>query len=240
MGKKLTEVETQVRQIIGDLGETNFEVARIDEAILFAQDLVMRQKGFNVKSRLYTIGAYPTGTLPPEFLQVKRVLVVDGPWDFTPGGTPPVTNADTDDTDDTVIRVLDESSTQLEDAANERWRDQRVNYMPRRWVLLGSSQFSIVPPVLPTNADPAASNYCVRVHYVKKSTFPDINTDGILWIDPSIPDYYQEALRYAAVAYLMEHDTDQKSVALKAEMMKSFEFHMAAGPDNLGVKDQDA
>ncbi len=143
--------------------------------------------------------------------------------------------ADTPDVNDVVVRVLDESSIEYEDAVNERWRDTRATFMPRRYVRVGNQQFVTVPPAVATSYTiPALS---VRLHYIKMAVPMVLETDTV---DPSIPDYYQDAIRYAAMAYLIEKDTDLKSLQLKAEMMKSFDFHMSGGVGKLAQGETDA
>ncbi len=146
-----------------------------------------------------------------------------------------VLGADSSDVNDVVLRVLDESTMAYEDSANELWRNQRASFVPRRWTLIANQQFTVVPPSLPTKW--TLPNTYVRVHYIKKAVPVALPADPM---DPSIPDYYQEAIRYAAVAYLMEKDTDLKSMQLKGEMMKSFEYHMAGGVPPLAVTEQDS
>jgi hypothetical protein len=148
---------------------------------------------------------------------------------------------DTTDVNDTVLRVLDESSMSFEDSNNELWRSRRTAFPPKRWVMTGNQQFCIVPPILPTVlpgswgvSDP--TTVYVRLHYVKRAT-PVVNLSDP--IDTAIPDYYQEALRYVAVAYLMETDTDLKSIQIKKEMMESFAAHMASGPEKLATGEVD-
>jgi len=148
---------------------------------------------------------------------------------------------DSSDVNDTVLRVLDESTMAFEDGNNEFWRTQRAKFPPKRWVMTGDQQFSTVPVTLPTTLPPEwgvvdPSTVFVRLHYVKMATPVVLLSDPI---DPSIPDYYQEAIRYIAVAYLMETDTDLKSVQIKKEMTESFGYHMAAGLDKLASGEVD-
>jgi len=226
MGKTLAEVDTQLRELIGDYQRTNFSQSAVTEAINWAQDLVMRRKGFKVDGYLYPISGYPTGALPSTSLDTKRVQLV------TPTTLVYAPLPSTGD-DDVVIRILDESTMVHEDAANELWRSQRTAYLPRRWTLIGNQKFTIVPPILPVSAP----SYAVRVYVVSMATRVVAPTDPI---DPAIPNYYQEALRYAAAAYLMEKDTDLKSMQLKGEMMKSFEYHMSGEIPTLAVTEQDS
>jgi|GEM_PF-5560311 len=152
-----------------------------------------------------------------------------------------VLGIDSPDTNDNVLRILDESSMAFEDSNNELWRNQRPLFPPKRWVLTGNQQFCVVPPVLPVALPPEwgvtdPTTVFVRLHYTKMAT-PVVNLAD--FIDPSIPDYYQEAIRYIAVAYLMETDTDLKSMQIKKEMAESFGLHMAAGVEKLGTGEQD-
>ena len=55
MGKTLTDVDLQVRQLIGDFQRVNFTEAQVTEAINWAQDAIMRIKGFKIASRLYDL-----------------------------------------------------------------------------------------------------------------------------------------------------------------------------------------
>ncbi len=152
-----------------------------------------------------------------------------------------VLGIDSPDTNDNVLRALDESSMAFEDSNNEQWRNQRPLFPPKRWVLTGNRQFCVVPPALPV-ALPAEwgitdpTTVYVRLHYTKMATPVVSLTDPI---DASIPDYYQEAIRYIAVAYLMETDTDLKSLQIKKEMAESFGLHMAAGVEKIGTGEQD-
>jgi hypothetical protein len=146
-----------------------------------------------------------------------------------------VLGIDSDDSSDVVLRALDESTLGYEDSANELWRTTRASFAPRRWTLTANQQFVVVPPLLPTSW--VTPDTYVRVHYIKKATPVVLPADPI---DISIPDYYQEAIRYAAAAYLMEKDTDLKSMQLKKEMMESFEYHMSGGVPPLAVTDQDS
>ena len=142
---------------------------------------------------------------------------------------------DSSDVDDTVLRVLDESTMAFEDGNNELWRNQRSRLAPRRYTLTGNKTFTIVPPDLPVSWTTPGTY--VRMHYVKMA-IPVVNTTDP--IDISIPDYYQEAIRYLAVAYLLENDTDLKSSQLKKEMAEAFGYHMAAGVEKLAQGEQDA
>jgi hypothetical protein len=229
MAKTLAQVRQQCKELMGDFQTTTFDVSAYLEAINWAQDLVMRYKGFKVSSQIYPFGAYPTGTLPSTWLVVKRVQVV------TPVNTGTVPVPIYLESNDTVQRVLDESTVELEDVANEKWRAVRATYMPRRWALVGNKQFTVIPPIVPTSG--AGAGMFVRVHVVDKATPVAVDADTL---DAVIPDYYQEAVRYAAVAYLMEKDTDLKSMQFKGEMMKSFEYHMAGGVPTLAVAEQDS
>lgn len=142
---------------------------------------------------------------------------------------------DTADVNDVVVRVLDESSVEHEDAVNELWRNTRAKFLPRRYIRLGNQQFVTVPPTLPTSyTTPPLS---VRLHYIKMAVPMVLESDTV---DPSIPDYYQDAIRYAAMAYLIEKDTDLKSLQLKGEMMKSLDFHMSGGVAKLAQGETDA
>jgi hypothetical protein len=76
MGKTLADVDLQVRQLIGDFQRVNFTPAQVAEAINWAQDVVMRVKGFKAGSRLYDFSTFPIGDLPPDYLVVKRVRLV--------------------------------------------------------------------------------------------------------------------------------------------------------------------
>lgn len=76
MSKTLAQVDLQVRELIGDYQRTNFSSAQVTEAVNWAQDLVIRRKGFKRATRLYSMDGYPTGPLPPELLAVKRVQLV--------------------------------------------------------------------------------------------------------------------------------------------------------------------
>lgn len=230
MGKTLADVSRQVRELIGDVAETNFDPAMVTEAINWAQDLLMRRKAFVVSDTLTDWGsAYPTGTLPDNLLVVKRVQIV------TPVGLLVGQVMTYPSYLDVVIRILDESTMVMEDASNEAWKSPRATFGPRRWIPVGNKQFSVVPPMMPVLATPWVGTK-VRLYYIPKATPVAVAADPI---DTMIPDYYQEALRYAAVAYLMEKDTDQKSVQLKGEMMASFEYHIARGVESLGVVDTD-
>jgi hypothetical protein len=229
MGKTFTDVMTQVRELIGDYQSTTFTDKQVGEAINWAQDLVIRIKGFKVATRLYNPTTYPTGSLPSDWLVVKRMQLVTN--------TAPTFGVDSSDVTDVVIRILDPSEVGLEDSNNERWRSVRPSYLPRRWTLIGGLLFSIVPPLMPT--DGSGAGMYVRLHYIKRAVPVDY-TVPTSPVDASIPDYYQEALRYAAVAYLLEKDTDLKSLQLKGEMMKAFDFHLAGGVVNLAQGEQDA
>jgi len=224
MGKTCAQVEQQIRELVGDYQATTYQPEAVIEAINWGQNVVMRLKGFKVSDALYTPAQYPTGEFPSDWLCVKRVLLVTP----TGGLTPP-------SYDDTVHRVLEESAMSYEDAVNEMWKTTRAKYLPRRWTLVGNKRFSIVPPFLPT--DGSGTGYKVRVHYIPMATPVAIPADDI---DVTIPDYYQEAIRYIAVCYLLEKDTDLKSVQLKAEMYKSFQFHMASGLEPLAITEQDS
>ena len=229
MGKTLSQVDSQVRELVGDYQLTTFQPEAVAEAVNWAQNLVLRVKGFKYASRLYVAGVYPIGALPSDWLSVKRMLLV------TTTMNPVVTATDTSDALDTVVRVLRESSMEFEDSVSDTWRSARAHFLPRRWTLVGDMNFATVPALMPT--DGSGAGLYVRLHYNKMAT-PVVNpTDPI---DSSIPDYYQEALRYAAVAYLIEKDTDLKSVQLKGEMMKSFDFHMSGGVPKLAVGEQDS
>ncbi len=76
MGKTLAQVDLQIRELIGDYQVTSFSPAQVLEAVNWAQDLVIRQKGFKQASRLYDMTAYPTGPLPTDLLTIKRVQLV--------------------------------------------------------------------------------------------------------------------------------------------------------------------
>jgi hypothetical protein len=76
MGKTLADVDLQVRQLIGDYQRTQFTEAQVMQAVNWAQDAIMRIKGFKVASRLYTPGSYPTGDMPTSLLAVKRIQLV--------------------------------------------------------------------------------------------------------------------------------------------------------------------
>lgn len=149
----------------------------------------------------------------------------------------PVTDEFTD-ANDVVIKYLDESTVVAEDVVNENWRNSSGRIMPKRWVNLGNQEFCVVPPYIPASYTPTAGkNFYIRLHFVRKG-IPLVNlTDTV---DTSIPDYYQDAIRYAAVAYLMEKDTDLKSQQLKVEMMKSFMYHLEAGPAPLAAIEVDS
>jgi hypothetical protein len=216
MAKTLAQIDQQVRELLGDYQRTTYDASAVTEAINWGQDLIQRMKGFKVGKRLYAVTAYPTGTLPSDLLSVKRVLIVTNA-SAAPG-------ADTADTLDVVLRRVDESTVEQEDAVNELWRNQRASFKPRRWVLLGNQEFTVVPPVMPSGW--TTPNTYVRVHYIKMST-PMV--DEADTVDPSIPDYYHDAIRYAAVAYLMEKDTDLKSLQLKKDMLQAFGYHMEGG-----------
>lgn len=240
MGKTAAQVILQVRELIGDYQATNFDDLQVVEAINWAQNLVMRRKGFKTTTKVYDIGAYPTGALPSGWLVIKRALLVQ--YVVNPLADPPITIANTPESSDTVLRVLDESTLVHEDAVNEKWRSQRASFLPRRYALAGNSNFVVIPPILPAGT---AAYTGVRIHYVPMATAlaasdPMTAPQLAAYLDTTIPDYYQEAIRYAAVAYLMEKDTDQKSMQLKSEMMKSFEYHMAGGVEPLSVGDQDS
>lgn len=216
MAKTLLEIDQQVRELIGDFQRTQYSQDAVTEAINWGQDLIQRMKGFKVGKRLYAVSAYPTGTLPPDTLSVKRVLIVTN--------ASAVPGTDTSDSADVILRVLDESTVAQEDAVNELWRSQRSTFKPRRWVNIGNQEFSAVPPVMPSSW--STPNTYVRVHYIKMSTRMVADDDTV---DASIPDYYQDAIRYAAVAYLMEKDTDLKSKQVKDDMLQSFGYHMEGG-----------
>lgn len=216
MAKTLLQIDQQVRELIGDFQRTQYDKDAVTEAINWAQDLIQRMKGFKVGKRLYAVTSYPTGTLPADLLAVKRVLLVTNP-SAVPG-------SDTSDTLDVVLRKLDESTVEYEDSVNELWRNQRASFKPRRWVHLGNQEFSSVPPVMPSSW--STPNTYIRIHYIKMSTKMALDADTV---DPSIPDYYQDAIRYAAVAYLMEKDTDLKSQQIRNEMLQSFGYHMEGG-----------
>jgi len=229
MGKTLADVDNQVRELIGDYQLTTFAPGDVSEAINWAQNLVMRLKGFKFASRLYAGNVYPIGTLPSDWLGVKRMLLV------TTTMSPVVTASDTSDALDTVVRVLRESNMEYEDSASDTWRSAKAHMIPRRWVLVGGNNFATVPALMPT--DGTGAGLYVRLHYIKMATPVVLSADPI---DPTIPDYYQDALRYAAVAYLLEKDTDQKSIGIKKEMMESFQFHLSPGVPPLSVSDQDS
>jgi hypothetical protein len=153
-----------------------------------------------------------------------------------------VYGVDTSGYGDVILRVLDESTLGFEDSNNEQWQNMRALFPPKRWTMLQNLSFTTIPPQLPSTLPPDPlwptdpSKIFVRVDYVKRAAQVANPLDPI---DPSIPDYYQEALRYAAVAYLMEMDTDLKSVQLKKEMMESFMAHMAGGVDKLASGEVD-
>jgi hypothetical protein len=239
MAKTLAQVDLQVRQLIGDYQRTNFTPLQVTEAINWAQNAMMRIKGFKLGARLFALGGYPTGTLPHEMLVVKRVQLVTpalvAPQFIGVGGSTFVADIDSDDSTDTVVRVLDESTIEFEDSINELWRTARATFKPRRWSLVGNLKFTVIPPIGPT--DSTTTGMYVRLHYIKMATPVVADADTI---DPSIPDYYQEALRYLAVAYLMETDTDLKSIAIKKEMAESFGYHMAGGVQKLATPEQDS
>lgn len=228
MAKTLIQIDQQVRELIGDYQRTNFSKGQVTEAINWGQNVVMRVKGFKVGSTPYLIGNYPTGTLPVDVLSIKRVYL------FEYLGALPKPPSDLE-VDDDVVRILDESTMQLEDSVNERWRKARMKFWPRRWTLIGNQQFSVVPPLGPL--DGTAYGYYVRVVYVKMATPMVDDADEV---DASIPDYYHDAIRYVAVAYLMEKDTDQKSTQLKALMLESFTAHMADGTTTLARTETDS
>ena len=102
MGKTLAQVDSQVRELVGDYQLTTFQPEAVAEAINWAQNLVLRIKGFKYASRLYVAGVYPIGALPSDWLSVKRMLLV------TTTMNPVVTATDTSDALDTVVRVLRE------------------------------------------------------------------------------------------------------------------------------------
>ena len=226
MAKTLLQIDQQVRELIGDFQRTQYEQSAVTEAINWAQDLIQRMKGFKVGKRLYAVTAYPTGTLPADLLAVKRVLLVTN--------ASAVPGADTADTLDVILRKMDESTVEQEDMVNELWRNQRASFKPRRWVMLGNQEFTVVPPVMPSSW--VTANTYVRVHYIKQSIKMALDVDTV---DPSIPDYYQDAIRYAATSYLMEKDTDLKSQQLKQEMLQSFGYHMEGGPQPLARTEVD-
>lgn len=228
MGKMLQDVDQQVRSLIGDYQKTTFTPADVCEAINWASNLVITVKGFKTGSRLYALGVYPTGSLPTDMLLVKYVQLVTQ--------ASPVFGADSSDATDVVLRVLTESTVELENAFNEQWRIQRVSFPPKRWVYESNQQFTAVPPSLPSDAS-IPSGY-IRLKYIKMCT-PVVYTVPTGLIDTSIPDYYQEAIRYAAVAYLMEKDTDLKSMQLKDSMLASFNAHMAGGIHKLASPEVD-
>jgi len=76
MGKLLSDVDLQVRQLIGDYQRTQFTEDQVREAINWGQNAVMRLKGFKTASRLYSLDGYPTGDMPTDLLVVKRVQLV--------------------------------------------------------------------------------------------------------------------------------------------------------------------
>ena len=89
MALTLSDVTEQVRELIGDFRETTFTDADILEAINWAQDLVVRNKGFKIGKRLYPVAQYPTGQFPTDLLSVKRVQIVESvtPYDTAFGFT---------------------------------------------------------------------------------------------------------------------------------------------------------
>lgn len=142
------------------------------------------------------------------------------------------------DTDDVVLRFLDESTVVMEDMKDELWRNSAGRTLPKRWVNVGNQQFCIVHPYIPSSyVVPDGKAVYARLHYIRQAT--KMSTDANT-VDDAIPDYYHDAIRYAAVAYLMEKDTDLKSMQLKAEMMKSFEYHMEGGVPPLAVTEVDS
>lgn len=218
MGKLLQDVDRQVRELVGDYQVTIFTPAAVCEAINWATNLVLTVKGFKTGARLYALGVYPTGALPPDLLAMKHVQLVTQ--------ASPTFGADSSDVTDVVLRVLTESSVEMENAFNESWRTQRVNLPPKRWVYESNQSFTAVPPFLPSDA--SITSAYIRIKYAKMCT-PVVYTVPTGAIDTAIPDYYQEAIRYAAVAYLIEKDTDTKSMQIKQEMLQSFNAHMAGG-----------
>lgn len=237
MAKTLLEIQTQVRQLIGDYQQTTFSEAAIIEAINWSQDLIMRIKGFKIGKRVYSVGSVPTGTLPSDLLAIKRVQLVDVPSSLVKSWYNPVTT-DLTDASDVVLRFLDESTLQQEDAVNESWQSGTSFMPPRRWALFGNQEFVVIPVRVPSVYSPPEGYVTkVRLHFVQKATALELEDDTV---DAAIPDYYQEAIRYAAVAYLMEKDTDLKSQQLKAEMMKSFMYHMEGGVPPLASTEVDS
>jgi hypothetical protein len=223
MGLDLGQIDTQIRELLGDYQSTTFTENDIYEAVNWGQNIIIRLKGFKRATRLYTMNSYPTGVLPSNLLVVRRMLLV------VP--TPPlVYGVDSSDTLDVVMRVLDESSVELEDAVNELWLNTRPTFIPRRWVPLGNQEFSLVPPLGPTSG--VTATWAVRVHYSQMATPMLLPADPV---DPSIPDYYHDSLRYVASAYLVEKDTDLKSMQLRDSLLKSFNAHLSPGVDPLAT-----
>ena len=127
------------------------------------------------------------------------------------------------DSEDVVIGILRESTMEFEDAQNERWRNP-TNKLPSRYVLTGNQQIAAVP-IGPTN-----SGLSIRVYYIQ----------GVLdYLDPRVPDYYYDVLRYGAAARLMMLDTDLKSVELSKEYQAMFMSHIASGVEKLAVAEVD-
>lgn len=237
MGKTLGQVITQVRELIGDYQETTYSAAAVIEAINFAQDLVIRTKGFKVGKRIYNIGAIPTGHFPSDYLAVKRIQIIEIASSYVKNWYNPL-NTDITDANDVVLKYLHESTMAHEDSVNETWQTSSNRTLPKRWVMSGNMEFTVVPPRMPSSYT-APEGYVakVRLHYIQKATEMLYTEDPV---DSSIPDYYQDAIRYAAVAYLMEKDTDLKSQQLKVEMMKSFSYHMEGGVPPIATTEVDS
>ena len=79
MAKTLAVIRQQVKELVGDYQGTTFDPGAVTEAINWAQNLILREKGFKRASVLYSLGSYPTGDMPMDLLVVKRVLLVQTP-----------------------------------------------------------------------------------------------------------------------------------------------------------------
>lgn len=77
MARTLAQLDTQVRKLIGDYQKTTYTDRAVKEAINWAQDLVIRQKGLKIGKRVYLPYQFPTGQLPHDLLVVKRVMVIE-------------------------------------------------------------------------------------------------------------------------------------------------------------------
>ncbi len=79
MAKTLATIRQQVKELVGDYQGTTFTDAAVAEAINWAQNLIIREKGFKRASVVYSLGSYPTGDLPTDLLVIKRVLLIQTP-----------------------------------------------------------------------------------------------------------------------------------------------------------------